>query len=55
MKIRDVLTEEEQKQKLINQMTNWQNHQWNRAGAPRDMDKIKYYAELEWRSDRDNR
>lgn len=54
MKIKDIEDVETKKQKLINQMTNWQNHQWNRAGAPRDMEKIKYYAELKWKSNHDN-
>ena len=31
-------------QTLLNRMTNWQRHQWARAGRP--MDKLDYFATL---------
>ena len=33
-------------QDMINHMTNWQNHQWLRAGGIRDYDNVLKYATL---------
>ena len=33
-------------QQILHSMTNWQFNQWNRAGRPMSMEKLKHFATL---------
>lgn len=33
--------------KLVNGLTNWQHHQWFRAGAPTDLESLRKFSTLQ--------
>ena len=44
--ISEIVDIEEQRQALINKLTNWQRHQWTKAGCPNKFDEIVRFTEL---------
>lgn len=42
----EIVDTKEEIRKIVNQMTNWQRNQWNRAGRPNDIETVLKFKEL---------
>lgn len=48
LEARDKLEPEHvERKRLINKMTNWQSHQWSKAGFPQSLEKLVHFANLQ--------